>query len=343
MNIEQALVMFRGEELEPVRDSLRKLHANLMFRGRRVIVGVSGGSDSDVLVDLIELLEPRKNYPNSEIHYCWFNTGMEYGATKSHLDDLEQKYGITIERLKAKTPVPMGCRTYGLPFLSKQVSQYISRLQSHNFGFEDEPFNVLYARYPDCKAALRFWCNEWPEGSRVNISNFRLLKEFMIENPPDFLISDRCCAGAKKDVAHDYIKQIKADLNIVGVRKSEGGARATACTSCFSEPSRKGDAAQFRLIFFWDDATKARYCEMTGITHSDLYEKYGFVRTGCACCPFGSRFESELATAEWIDPKLAAAAQNIFGKSYEYTRAYRRFKAEQDAAAKRDPDQYRLF
>lgn len=124
---------------------------------------------------------------------------------------------------------------------------------------------------------------------------------------------------------------------------AEGGARATAYTSCFSEPSRRGDAAQFRLIFFWDDAVKEQYCEIMGVTHSDLYEKYGFVRTGCACCPFGSRFETELTMAEWIDPNLAVAAKNIFGKAYEYTRAYRQFKAAHDAAAKSNPDQYSLF
>ena len=79
------------------------------------------------------------------------------------------------------------------------------------------------------------------------------------------------------------------------------------------------------------------------VTHSDLYEKHGFVRTGCACCPFGSRFELELETADKLDPGLAKAARNIFGAAYEYTRAYRQFKAMHDAEKKNNPHQISMF
>ena len=343
MTVEQLMDLFPEEACSNIRDSIRKLHANLMFRSERAAVGISGGSDSDVMLDMIEALEPKRNYPHATIHYAWFNTGMEYSATKSHLDDLEAKYGITIERRRAKMPVPVGCKTHGLPFLSKQVANYIGRLQAHGFRWEDEPFDVLCARYPDCKAALRFWCNEWGEDSRINISNYRLLKEFMIANPPTFLISDKCCNGAKKDVAHDCLRELNATINIVGVRQAEGGVRATSVTSCFSEPSRRGEAAQFRPLFFMTDQDKEIYCERREVTHSDLYCKYGFCRTGCACCPFGSRFEKELIVTEWIDPGLAILAKRIFGPAYEYTRAYRRFKVQHDVEKKEDPDQYRMW
>lgn len=343
MTVEELLDMFPGSEGERIRDAVRKTHANLKFRAERTLVSISGGSDSDVILDLIRALEPEKHYPNSELHYVWFDTGMEYSATKRHLDDLETKYGITIERERAKTPVPLGCKTYGLPFLSKQAAAYINRLQSHGFQWEDEPFDTLMQRYTDCKAALRFWCNEWGEDSRMNINNYRLLKEFMIAHPPAFNISDKCCNGAKKDVAHNYIKKINATLNIVGVRRAEGGARATAHTSCFSEATKRGDIAQFRPLFFWDDQDKALYCERMGVTHSDLYEKYGFYRTGCACCPFGSRFEQELLMAERIDPGLERAARNIFGAAYDYTRQYRQYKAMRDAEKKADPAQINLW
>ena len=328
---------FYGETV--IQDALCKLDENLS-NNRVVAVSISGGSDSDVMLDMIEAIDKDRYSPPPEIHYVWFDTGLEYAATKRHLDALEAKYGITIERRKAKVPVPLGCKTCGLPFLSKRISGYISRLQAHGFQWEDGPFDVLYARYPKCKAALRWWCSEWGEGSQLNISANRLLKEFMMANPPPFPISDGCCKGAKKDVAHDYIREIGADLNIVGVRQAEGGARATVYTSCFSEPSRPGEAAQFRLLFYLTDQDKRVYCERRGVAHSDLYEKYGFCRTGCACCPFGSRFEQELRVAEWIDPGLAAAAKTIFGPAYEYTRAYRQFKAAHDADKKRDPEQY---
>lgn len=53
---------------------------------------------------------------------------------------------------------------------------------------------------------------------------------------------------------------------------------------------------------------------------------YGFNRTGCSCCPFGSKFEEELQIVKQYEPMLYIAVNNIFGKSYEYTRAYREYK-----------------
>lgn len=85
------------------------------------------------------------------------------------------------------------------------------------------------------------------------------------------------------------------------------------------------------------------YCERRGVVHSDLYEKHGFLRTGCACCPFGSRFEQELQAADQLDPGLAKAVRNIFGASYEYTRAFRQFKAQYDAEKKNDTNQLSMF
>ena len=341
--LEKMLKLFPENESKNINSAFRKLHANMMFRSERAMVSISGGADSDVMLDMIMALDPGKNYPFNEIHYVWFDTGIEYAATKQHLKYLEEKYGIEIERKRAKTPVPLGCKTWGQPFMSKQISQYIGRLQAHDFQWEDEPFDVLYKRYPNCKAALRWWCNEFGVGSQMNIEKCRLLKEFMIANPPNFLISDRCCKGAKKDVAHDFLREINATINLVGIRKAEGGARSTAYNSCFSEPSSRGQAAQFRPLFFITDQEKELYCERMGVVHSDLYSKHGFLRTGCACCPFGSRFEQELQTADQIDPGLAKAARRIFGDAYEYTRAYRQFKIQHDSEKRLDPNQISIF
>lgn len=344
--LDRTLELFPENGCPNINSAFRKLHANLMFRSERAVVSISGGWDSDIMLDMVQMLNPKKNYPFAEIHYVWFDTGIEYTETKRHLKDLEQKYGITIERKKAKTPVPLGCKKWGQPFISKRISQYISRLQAHGFNFSlhgNESFNTLLRLYPDCKAALRWWCNEWGEGSQINIEKCRLLKEFMITNPPDFPISDGCCKGAKKDVAHDYMKEIKATINLVGIRKAEGGARSTAYNSCFSEPSRKGEAAQFRPLFYFTDQDKVMYGLLRGVVRSDLYEQHGFQRTGCACCPFGSRFEQELQAADELDPGLAIAVRNIFGDAYEYTRAYRQFKAKHDAEGKGDKNQISMF
>ena len=123
----------------------------------KIMVSVSGGADSDIVIDMIE----RIGYPLSQVNYVFFDTGLEFKATKDHLQFLEQKYGISITRMRVPVPVPLGCKKYGLPFLSKQVSEWINRLQRHNFKWEDKPFEELMDEYPRCKAALRWWCNEW--------------------------------------------------------------------------------------------------------------------------------------------------------------------------------------
>lgn len=295
---------------------------NHIKRHDKIACSISGGSDSDIMLDMIYKLDDEK-----KTTYIWFDTGLEYEATKRHLRDLEEKYGIEIVRLKAKKPIPMVCRQYGLPFLSKQVSMWIARLQRHNFQWEDEPFEELLKKYPNCKAALRWWCNDWPGGrsSRFNIAYNTWLKEFMIENPPTFRISDKCCHFAKKSVGADYIDENGFDLNCVGVRRAEGGARSSQFKSCFT-PSEFGKIAQYRPIFWFDNNSKDIYKQAHNITYSDCYEVWGLKRTGCAACPFGQNFEFELECIQKYEPKLYNAVHKIFGASYEYTRKYREFQ-----------------
>lgn len=302
-------------------------------------VSISGGSDSDVLMDFVE----RIPHDPGKVRYVFFDTGMEFQATKDHLNHLEEKYGVKIRREKAVVPVPLGVRRYGQPFLAKQVSEYIERLQRHGFKWEDRPFDELYAEYPRCKAALRWWCNAWYEGSRVNISRWPYLKEFLVENPPTFKISPKCCEGAKKKTAKRFQKEGGCDLSVQGVRKAEGGARSTAIKSCFTQ--NHGDVDVYRPIFWFSKADKEAYCEAFGVTHSRCYTQYCLPRTGCACCPFGSNFENELKAAEEYEPKLYKAATKVFGESYEYTRAYLRFKEDmrQREREKKEGKQLSIF
>jgi 3'-phosphoadenosine 5'-phosphosulfate sulfotransferase (PAPS reductase)/FAD synthetase len=287
-----------------------------------IMASISGGSDSDIVIDMIE----RIGHPLSKIHYIFFDTGLKFKATKEHLNFLEQKYDIKIERRRAVTPVPVGVKKWGVPFLNKRASDYISRLQAHNFQWEDDSFERLYAKYPNCKTALRWWCNAWGEKSNMNIQRNRWLKEFIIENPPDFKISAGCCNGAKKSTAHKVEQELCADLNIQGVRKVEGGVRASAYTSCFDDV--KFGMSKLRPVFWFNNEDKTTYENVFSVTHSDCYKKYGLVRTGCACCPFGRNFETELKAAKKFEPQLYKAASNVFGKSYEYTRKYQEYRTK---------------
>lgn len=53
---------------------------------KKIICTVSGGSDSDVMMDICVRCDV-----DNKIDYVWFDTGLEYQATKDHLKYLEEK------------------------------------------------------------------------------------------------------------------------------------------------------------------------------------------------------------------------------------------------------------
>lgn len=290
----------------------------------RIICSISGGADSDIVLDIME-----KVRGDRKIHYVFFDTGLEYKATKRHITYLEDRYGIDIHTIRPYKSIPVSCRDHGQPFLSKMVSENISRLQVRDFQWEDEPYEVLTERYDNCSSALRWWTNSFPprdngRGSRFNISSNSLLKEFMLENPPWFKISNKCCHYTKKLVAREAISSIKADLDIFGVRKYENGARQMAYSSCFT--TGKGKTDEYRPIFWYTDADKRAYEDTYDIVHSDCYGVYGLDRTGCCGCPFGRSWEKELDIMEQYEPPLYKAASIIFADAYKYSKMYREFR-----------------
>lgn len=300
----------------------------------KIVCSISGGSDSDVMLDICTKCDK-----DNKIEYVWFDTGLEYQATKEHLKYLEEKYGIKIKSYKAIKPIPLTCKQYGQPFLSKQVSEMIRRLQTHNFLFEDKTFEELYGEYPRCKSAVEWWCNRKPSKAH-NINQNKWLKEFLIENPPTFPISNVCCKYAKKDVAHKLLDEGRYDLQIIGIRRAEGGVRATAYKSCFDEngKSKFNTYDNYRPIFWYKNSDKEEYDNHYGIVHSRCYTEYGLKRTGC-CCPFGKDFEYELSVTKQYEPKLYRAVNIIFGLSYEYTRKYREFCKIMNEKEKRNKTQ----
>ena len=288
------------------------------------MAAVSGGWDSDDMTDLIIRCGGK-----DKTTFVFFNTGLEYDATKRQIKHLEEKYGIEIKILPPIKSIPLCVREYGQPFWSKQTSEFIYRLQRHDFQWEDEPFEVLLEKYPRCKAALRWWCNAWPakdngKESKFNIAYTPWLKEFMVENPPDFRISAKCCEYAKKVPVKKFLGSGDFDLNCTGVRRAEGGARATAYSSCYTQALSGPD--QYRPLFWLSDADRVEYDQHYGVTHSDCYTVWGMDRTGCAGCPFGKDFERELSLAEKFEPKFHKAMLKVFGASYDYTRKYLEFR-----------------
>lgn len=105
---------------------------------KKILCSISGGSDSDIMLDIVWRCDKY-----NKVDYVWFDTGLEYQATKDHLEYLERKYDIKFIRKKAIKPIPIACKEHGKPFISKNISEFIQRLQRHNFQWEDESFDVL--------------------------------------------------------------------------------------------------------------------------------------------------------------------------------------------------------
>ena len=238
---------------------------------KNILCSISGGSDSDVMLDIVWRCDK-----DNKVTYVWFDTGLEYQATKDHLKYLEEKYNIKIHPYKAIKPIPSSCKTYGQPFLSKTVSKYIYNLQKHNFKWEDKDFEILKKEYQGIDSYLKWWCN-MNSFKSFNVNYHKYLKLFLIENPPYFKISDKCCYYAKKNVAHKCIKANNYDLNIIGVRKAEGGIRSASYKSCFDE---NGDGYDnYRPLFWYKNSDKYDYEFNYNILHSKCYTEYGFLRT----------------------------------------------------------------
>ena len=67
------------------------------------ICSYSGGSDSDILLDIIE--RARKLFDLPPIKYCFFNTGLEMQATKDHIREVAEKYGVEITEYRPKKKI----------------------------------------------------------------------------------------------------------------------------------------------------------------------------------------------------------------------------------------------
>ena len=306
------------------------------------ICSYSGGSDSDILIDIIE--RARRLFGLPEIKYCFFNTGLEMKAIKDHVKDTAEKYGVEITEHKPKKNIVLASREYGLPFVSKIMSAAMECVQKKQLPFsikteydeaEDKAAKrqELRERYPKAEQGINFLCccnsaGEPRPNIQLVINSSQYMYDFMVENPPQFKISAKCCDYCKKQVAHHVQKDF--DMIITGERRDEGGMRSVPRsedfegTMCFYE---QGDGKfRFRPLYYVSDTDKAWYKDHYGLRYSDAYEVYGLKRTGCCGCPISARAVEDLERIRPYEPNVVKAAWNIFGDSYRYRAAYNEYK-----------------
>lgn len=337
LSLEECMEIAEKKKCINIFDSFLK--TNNIINDRQysnILCSLSGGSDSDIMLDIVYKCDK-----NHIVKYVWFDTGIEYQATKDHISYLENKYNISIIREKANKTIPITCKEYGQPFISKYVSEHISKLQSINFNFKDDSFENLSKLYPENISTIKWWCNKYTNDdadkySRYDIGYNKWLKEFLIENPPDFKISSKCCTYAKKLASKHIIKKYNSDLMLTGIRKYEGGIRSMAYKNCFSY--NPDGISYYRPIFWFINDDKEMYEYLYDIQHSECYTKYGMKRTGCAGCPFNTKLSEEIDVIKNHEPLLYKAINNIFKDSYDYTKKFIEFKNKQRAKLRKGGD-----
>lgn len=198
----------------------------------KAICSYSGGSDSDIMIDLIETA--RKIVPSlPPVKYVFFNTGLEMKATKDHVRETAEKYGVEIEECRPKIGIVQATRTYGIPFVSKIMSAGLEGWQKKNIPlsiaeeYEQAEDKVakrkeLKERYPNCESVINFLCccnsaGEPRPDIQLVINSSKYMRDFIGENPPDFQISAKCCDYCKKQAAHAVQKDY--EMIITGERR----------------------------------------------------------------------------------------------------------------------------
>lgn len=321
--------------------AIQSIIARHLTQHPNAICSYSGGSDSDIMIDLIE--RTRKAFDLPPVKYVFFNTGLEMRATKDHVKATAKKYGVEIEERRPKVNIVQAARTYGIPFVSKIMSAGLSEWQKKQIPLsiaeeyeaaEDKPAKrqELRERYPKCESVINFLCccnsaGEPRPNIQLVINSSKYMRDFIAECPPDFKISAKCCDYCKKQIAHSVQKDY--DMIITGERRDEGGMRSVPrkdnTSLCFTETS----SGQFRLrpLYYVSDKDKAWYKDYYGIKYSDAYEVYGMTRTGCCGCPISYKAIDDLELIRPHEPNVVKAAWNIFGKSYLYRQQYNAYKA----------------
>lgn len=321
--------------------AIQSIIAKRLREHPKAICSYSGGSDSDIMIDLIE--RTRKMIPSLQpVKYVFFNTGLEMKATKDHVKMTAEKYGVEIEEVRPEIGIVQAARRYGIPFVSKIMSAGLSEWQKKNvpLSISDEYNSAedkaakreeLRQRYPKCESVINFICccnsaGEPRPNIQLVINSSRYMLDFIKETPPDFQISAKCCDYCKKQVAHKA--QRDYELIITGERRDEGGMRSVPrkdnTALCFTET----EDGQYRLrpLYYVSDVDKAWYKSTYAVRFSDAYEKYGLTRTGCCGCPISYKAIQDLELIEPYEPNVVKAAWSIFGKSYLYREKYNEYK-----------------
>ncbi len=161
-------------------------------------------------------------------------------------------------------------KTEGLPLWGKQFSKY---------------YNDLHIK-------------KW----NVTILNETILKDYTERckwvNSCNLCLSEKCCKFLKEDILH------KNKVNIVGLRKSEGGRRSIGKNKEY-DFCVKNSKTLFKPIFDVTNSELVEIEKVLGIINPNIYNYLD--RTGCVMCGFGTKKQiaERINYLRWYEPSRA--------------------------------------
>lgn len=287
--MDNELLLF--DRLNVIKDTINKYGEDKFY------ISFSGGKDSTILHYLIDLA-----IPNNRIPRVFINTGIEYNAIVNFVKDLA-KSDSRFTFIKPNIPVKKMLEDYGYPFKSKEHSLYVNTFQ--NRGIDSK--TVQRYLYPS-EIRKRFCCPKKLE--------YQFKENFNLK------ISNKCCFKLKKEPIREYEKQNNKPIAITGMRKSEGGLRATIKKCVLTD--RNGNVIKFHPLLVVNEDFEQWFIEKYNIKLCELYyEPYNFQRTGCKGCPYSINLEEQLKKMEKYLPNERKQCEIIWEPIYK---EYRRIK-----------------
>ena len=202
---------------------------------------------------------------------------------------------------------------FGYPFKSKQ--------HSHNLAIywrnkDKKEFNLSLKRYLGIiESNTLFRC--------PNQLKYQFTKSFNLK------CSDMCCMKMKKEPVKKWQKENNRNIALTGMRKEEGGQRASLKGCVITDKSN--NVVKFHPLLVVNDNFENWFIQKNNIKLCKLYyEPFNFKRTGCKGCPFALDLQEQLTIMETYLPNERKQCEMIWEPVYkEYRRLDYRLKKDE--------------
>ena len=259
-------------------------------------ISYSGGRDSNVTSELIDLAVPGNRIPRVFMH-----TGIELNSVVDFVKKRSQ-VDSRIHIISPQVGIKKSLEVDGYPFKSKMHSKKVNLYRRQ--GITQGVYKYIYG--DGNPNHYKFLCPE------------KLKYQFTPENK--LKISMECCINMKEKPLQRWQKIMGRGIGITGMRQAEEGSRANV--KCLSMRRNEKVPRFFNPLSICDDT----FVEWMIRTYeielpSVYYPPYNFERTGCKGCPFNRNLQKELDILEEYFPKERKQCEIIWKPVYdEYRR-----------------------